>query len=313
MRLVIALGGNALLRRGELPTEQAQRARVHEAAGVIARLAAEHEVVLTHGNGPHVGLLALEAEAYRPVEAYGLDVLGAESQAMVGYLLEAAVRTWLPGRSVVTVLTQVEVSAADPAFEHPTKFIGPVYTQREAERVTEERGWEVARDGEHWRRVVPSPAPLRVLPMEEVGALCAGGAIVICGGGGGVPVVLDAAGAVRGVEGVIDKDLTAALIARSLRADALLLLTDVPAVQTDWGTRRARGIRRAPPAPLRAQRFAPGSMGPKVEAACRFVEGGGRFAAIGALADAELLLRGEAGTTVRADAPALEWWEWEER
>lgn len=311
MRVVVALGGNALLRRGELPTEAAQRARVSAAAAITAVLAHDHEVILTHGNGPQVGLLALEAEAYGEIEAYGLDVLNAESQAMIGYLLETALRSHLPAREIATVLTQVEVAPTDPALTAPTKFIGPVYTQPHAERLRLARGWDVAPDGPHWRRVVPSPTPQRVLQMETIDRLVSAGALVICGGGGGVPVTIAADGTVSGVEGVVDKDLTAALIAHHLRADALLLLTDVPAVATDWGTPRARNIRAAPPGVLRAQRFAPGSMGPKVEAACRFVEGGGGLAAIGALADASLLLRGEAGTTVRADIPQLTWWEWD--
>lgn len=303
MRIVAALGGNALLRRGEPPEAATQRRHVGEAVRALAALAGTHELVLTHGNGPQVGLLALQAAAYRDVTPYPLDVLGAESEGMIGYLLEQALRNELPGRSVATLLTQIVVDPADPAFGRPSKPIGPVYTEAEARRLAAERGWAIALDGESFRRVVASPEPLQVVELEAIRLLVAAGVLVICGGGGGIPVVVDESGALYGVEAVIDKDLSAALLARLLEADALLLLTDVPAVERDRGTPDATPIRRANPAELRELRFASGSMGPKVEAACRFVEAGGRFAAIGALDDAPAILRGEAGTVVAVESP----------
>ncbi len=298
MRVVIALGGNALLRRGEPLDATVQRRNVRAAASAVAAVAREHEVVITHGNGPQVGLLLLQSEAYRAVAPYPLDILGAETEGMIGYLIEEELRNVLPGREVATLLTVVEVAADDPAFRRPSKPIGPVYTAAEARRLAVERGWRMAPDGRRWRRVVPSPEPRRIIEIAAIRLLVAAGVIVVCAGGGGIPVVVDPAGGLRGVEAVIDKDLSAALLATTLEADALLLLTDVDAVYAEWGTPWARPLRRATAAELRAMSFAPGSMGPKIEAACRFVESGGRFAAIGALADAALLLRGGAGTRV---------------
>ncbi len=298
MRVVIALGGNALLRRGEPLDATVQRRNVRAAASAVAAVAREHEVVITHGNGPQVGLLLLQSEAYRAVAPYPLDILGAESEGMIGYLIEEELRNVLPGREVATLLTVVEVAADDPAFRRPSKPIGPVYTAAEARRLAVERGWRMAPDGRRWRRVVPSPEPRRIIEIAAIRLLVAAGVIVVCAGGGGIPVVVDPAGGLRGVEAVIDKDLSATLLATTLEADALLLLTDVDAVYAEWGTPWARPLRRATAAELRAMAFAPGSMGPKIEAACRFVESGGRFAAIGALADAALLLRGGAGTRV---------------
>jgi carbamate kinase len=302
MRVVIALGGNALLRRGEPLDATVQRRNVRAAASAVAAVAREHEVVITHGNGPQVGLLLLQSEAYRAVAPYPLDILGAESEGMIGYLIEEELRNVLPGREVATVLTVVEVAADDPAFRRPSKPIGPVYTAAEARRLAVERGWRMAPDGRRWRRVVPSPEPRRIIEIAAIRLLVAAGVIVVCAGGGGIPVVVDPAGGLRGVEAVIDKDLSAALLATTLEADALLLLTDVDAVYAEWGTPWARPLRRATAAELRTMSFAPGSMGPKIEAACRFVESGGRFAAIGALADAALLLRGGAGTRVVGSA-----------
>jgi carbamate kinase len=294
---VVALGGNALLRRGEDPTADVQRRRAGQAMKAIAELARGHDVVLTHGNGPQVGLLALQASAYAPVPPYPLDVLGAETEGMIGYVLEQELGNRLPGRSVVTVLTQVVVDRRDPAFRTPTKPIGPVYTEEEARVVERDRGWRIARDGGHFRRVVASPEPLAIVELSAIRMLVDAGALVVCAGGGGIPVVRDD-GILRGVEAVIDKDLAAELLARSLAADVLLMLTDVEAVISDWGTPDARPIGRTTPAELRALEFASGSMGPKVEAACRFVEATGGRAAIGALEDAGAILAGEAGTIV---------------
>lgn len=303
-RLVVALGGNALLRRGEPLTADVQRAHAGEAMEAVADLAQEFDVVLTHGNGPQVGLLALQSSAYTDVPPYPLDVLGAESEGMIGYVLEQELRNRLPGRNAVTVLTQVVVDRGDPAFTTPTKPIGPVYTEEQARLLERERGWAVAADGEHFRRVVASPEPLRIVELAAIRLLVDAGAIVVCTGGGGIPVTVDGAGALRGVEAVIDKDLAAELLARSLEADVLVMLTDVGAVMRGWGTPRARPIERATPSELRRMRFANGSMGPKVEAACRFVERTGGVAAIGALADASLILAGAAGTTVTPDVAA---------
>lgn len=300
MRILVALGGNALLRRGEPADADAQRHNVELAAAGLAALAGEHELVVTHGNGPQVGLLALQSESYREVAPYPLDVLGAESEGMVGHLLGLALRNALPGRDVVTVLTEVLVSREDPAFARPSKPIGPVYTEADGERLARERGWTVGRDGDSFRRLVPSPEPVEVAELRSLRVLVESGALLICAGGGGIPVVRDADGALRGVEAVIDKDLTAALLADSLGADLLLMLTDVEAVELEWGTERARPLRAADPRQLRTLDLPAGSMGPKVEAACRFVEGGGGRAAIGALADAAAIAAGEAGTQVTA-------------
>ncbi|MCC6236348.1 MAG: carbamate kinase [Dehalococcoidia bacterium] len=309
MLIVAALGGNALLRRGEPPDQSVQQANIARAVEVMADLARAHDLVVTHGNGPQVGLLALAQESYREARPYGLDVLGAETQGMIGYLLEDALRDALPGREVATLLTQVEVDRDDPAFAHPTKPIGPMYTEAQARALEAERGWAVARDGEAYRRVVPSPEPIRIVELAAIRALAARGFLVVCAGGGGVPVYLDERGASFGVEGVVDKDLTSALLARELGADALLLLTDVDAVHLDWGSARARRVRYASPAALRAVAFEPGTMAPKVEAACRVAEATGRTAYIGSLDDAAQLLEGTAGTAVSASATALACWE----
>jgi carbamate kinase len=301
-RLVVALGGNALLRRGEPLTAEIQRRHAAQAMTLVAELAADHDVVLTHGNGPQVGLLALQALAYADVPPYPLDVLGAESEGMIGYVLEQELQNRLPERTAVTVLTQVVVDHDDPAFRRPTKPIGPVYTEEQARRLALELGWTVASDGGHFRRVVASPQPLRIVELSAIRMLVDAGAIVVCTGGGGIPVTMNGAGTLRGVEAVIDKDLAAELLARSLEADFLLMLTDVPAVMRDWGAPDARPIERATPAELRTMRFADGSMGPKVDAACRFVEATGGIAAIGALGDATRIVAGEAGTRV---VPAL--------
>ena len=258
-------------------------------------------LVVTHGNGPQVGLLALQAEAYRSVQAYPLDVLGAEGEGLIGYLIEEELRRLLPGREVATLLTQVEVDPRDPAFGAPTRPIGPVYDERTARQMSRERGYAIAPDGAGFRRVVGSPEPRAIRELRAIEILLGAGVLVVCTGGGGIPVVTMPDGGVRGVEAVIDKDLASALLARAVGADALLLLTDVPAVLDAWPN--GAPIRQAISMDLRVRGFAAGSMGPKVEAACRFVEHGGMLAAIGALDDAAALLRGERGTIVRSDAP----------
>jgi carbamate kinase len=296
---VVALGGNALLRRGEPAEAAIQRAHVLEAASALAALAARDTLVLTHGNGPQVGLLALEADAYKEVAPYPLDVLGAESQGMIGYLLVQALAGELPGRDVVGVLTQVLVDPDDPGFQAPTKPIGPLYAEWEARELAAARGWTVARDGAQFRRVVPSPEPRGIVELPAIRRLVEAGCVVVCAGGGGIPVVARE-GRLVGVEAVIDKDLTAALLAEELGATRLIVLTDVSHVERDWGTPGAERIETATPDELRELTFASGSMGPKVEAACRFVERTGGEAVIGALADLEAVAQGEAGTRIVA-------------
>lgn len=298
MRIVVALGGNALIRRGE-PMEQAvQEQNIAIAVRALAGLAAEHRLIVTHGNGPQVGMLALAHEAGNSVKPYSLDVVGAESQGMIGYLLEEALRKALPNRDVATLLTQVLVDAGDPAFLHPTKPIGRVYDDGEAHRLARERGWTVAPDGAGYRRVVPSPRPRRIIELAAIRLLTEHGVFVVCAGGGGVPVVADERGACYGVEAVVDKDYTASLLAEELHADLLLLLTDVPAVELGWRTSAARAVRAATPLALRSERFEQGTMAPKVDAACDFVERTGKRAAIGALHQARDLVLGRAGTAV---------------
>jgi len=301
MRVVIALGGNALLRRGEPAEADVQRRNVETAAGAVAEVAARHRVVVTHGNGPQVGLLALQADAYAGVRPYPLDVLGAESEGMIGYLLEQALAHRLPRMPIATLLTQVTVDPCDPAFERPTKPVGAVYGEEQARALAAERGFVIARDTGGYRRVVPSPEPREIVELRAIELLVEAGVLVICVGGGGIPVVVDDAGGLRGVEAVIDKDRAAALLARRLHFDLLLMLTDVAAVERGFGTPAATPITEATPSELRRLELSQGSMGPKVEAACRFVEETGGCAAIGTLTDAAAIIRGEAGTRVRAE------------
>lgn len=301
MLVVVALGGNALLRRGQPADYALQRANIATAVEAIVELARDHDLVVTHGNGPQVGLLALQGEACAEVEPYPLDVLGAESDGMIGYLLDQELVNRFEGhRQVATLLTQVIVDAGDPAFAAPEKFIGPVYQEAMARRLAAERGWTVARDGRFWRRVVPSPDPRAVVELGTIKLLVDAGVLVICVGGGGIPVAVDRDGRLTGVEAVVDKDRAAALLAEGLGADALLMLTDVPAVETDYGRPGSRPLAEVTPDTLRALSFAPGSMGPKVEAACRFAERTGGLAAIGALRDASAILAGRRGTRVCA-------------
>lgn len=305
MRLVVALGGNALLRRGEAMTAQNQRANVAVAARALAPVAEAHELVVTHGNGPQVGLLALQGLAYDKVAPYPLDVLGAESEGMIGYMIEQELRNVLAGREIATLLTQVEVDADDPAFASPSKPIGPVYETAEGSRLAAERGWNMAPDGKGCRRVVASPLPRRILEGRTIALLLEAGVTVICAGGGGIPVLARADGSHAGVEAVIDKDRASGLLAADLGAEGLIMLTDVAAVMEGFGTPDARAIRSAAPEALAAMDLPAGSMGPKVEAAIAFVEQGGGFAAIGALEDLGSILEGRAGTTIRAGTEGL--------
>ena len=297
---VIALGGNALARRGEPLDPARQRARVREAARQLAALAGEHRLVVTHGNGPQVGLLALQAAALPGAAPTPLDVLGAESEGMIGYWIEQELANALPGVEVATLLTQVEVDPGDPAFARPSKPIGPLYAEVEARRLAAERGFALAPEPGGWRRVVASPEPRAIVERRTLELLVRAGVLVVCSGGGGIPVVRGEGGERRGVEAVIDKDLSAALLATSLGAERLVMLTDVAAVYADWPAPRLRPIRHARASELDPAAFAAGSMAPKLEAARRFVAAGGRSAHVGALEDALAVARGEAGTVLSA-------------
>ena len=300
MLVVAALGGNALLRQGEPLTAEAQRTNVAGAAAALAQIIrAGHRLVITHGNGPQIGLLALQGAAYKPDEAFPLDVLGAETDGMIGYMIEQALENALGhDRAVATLLTQIEVDPKDPAFDRPTKFIGPVYDKAEAERLAEARGWSIAADGAHWRRVVPSPMPMDIPDLRVLQLLLAQDVTLICAGGGGIPVVRRADGSLIGVEAVIDKDHATALLAHKLNADALLLLTDVEAVFRDFGTETQSAIRQVSPEDAVRLDLPDGSMAPKVAAAATFVSDRARFASVGRLEDALALLDGKAGTMI---------------
>lgn len=304
MLVVAALGGNALLQRGEPLTAENQRANVRVAAQALARLVrAGHQLVVTHGNGPQVGLLALQGAAYKPDEAYPLDVLGAETGGMIGYMIEQELENALGHeQAVATLLTQVLVDCKDPAFQKPTKFIGPVYERGEAEARAKAAGWTIAQDGDKWRRVVPSPKPQEIPDLRVLKLLLDQGVIVICTGGGGIPVLRHKNGSMSGIEAVIDKDASSALLARELGADALLLLTDVDAVYRDFGTEAQARINVIEPKAARALDLPAGSMGPKMEAAAGFAELGG-LAGIGRLSQAVEILEQRAGTCVVAAKP----------
>lgn len=303
MLVVAALGGNALLKRGEPLTAETQRRNVQVAARSLAAIVrAGHDLVVTHGNGPQVGLLALQGAAYRPDEAYPLDVLGAETEGMIGYMIEQELENALDhDRPVATLLTQVVVDPEDPAFANPTKFVGPVYDQAEAEARAAAAGWSIAADGDKWRRVVPSPTPLEIPDLRVLQLLLGQGVVLVCTGGGGIPVLRREDGSMIGVEAVIDKDAASALLARQLGADALLLLTDVEAVYRDYGTDAASPVHALTVARAREMALPAGSMGPKLAAACDFAEDGG-ISGIGRLVDALAILEGTAGTRVSADA-----------
>jgi carbamate kinase len=301
VRIVIALGGNALLRRGEPMTADHQRANVRVAAGALARIARDHELVISHGNGPQVGLLALQGAAYKDVEAYPLDVLGAETQGMIGYLVEQEVGNLLPmERPLATLLTMVEVDPDDPAFGDPTKFVGPIYDEPTARALAAEKGWVVKPDGPHWRRVVPSPRPKRIFEIRPMRWLLEQGCVVISAGGGGIPTMYarDGSRQLMGVEAVIDKDLASSLLSRELDADLFIMATDVDGVYTDWGTPAQARIARATPASLATMDLPAGSMGPKVGAAAEFVAATGRRSAIGSLDQIDALVDGTGGTQI---------------
>ena len=297
MRIVIALGGNALLRRGEEMTAENQRKNIQLAVKSLAPIAGQNELVISHGNGPQVGLLSLQSAAYKEVEEYPLDILGAQTEGMIGYMIEQELGNLLPIEiPIASILTMVEVDPEDPAFDNPTKPIGPIYTKEEAEKLKKEKGWSIKLDGEHWRRVVASPVPHRIFQLRPIHWLLEKNTIVICAGGGGIPTIYNKEGNLEGVEVVIDKDRASSLLAFELEADVLIMATDTEGVYLDWGTESEKIISETTPEEIRKYDFDIGSMGPKVEAACSFVERSGQRAVIGSLKDIEKMVNGTAGT-----------------
>ncbi|WP_314916152.1 carbamate kinase [Pseudomonas helleri] len=306
MRIVVALGGNALLRRGQPMTADNQRENIRTATAQIARVAPGNELVVAHGNGPQVGLLSLQAAAYTDVAPYPLDVLGAETEGMIGYMIEQELGNLLPKDvPFATLLTQVEVDPKDPAFQNPTKPIGPVYSEADAKRLAAEKGWDIAPDGDKFRRVVPSPKPKHIFEIRPIKWLLEKGTVVICAGGGGIPTMYGEDGNLKGIEAVIDKDLASSLLAQQLNSDLLVIATDVNAAFINWGKPDQKGITQAHPDELEKLGFAAGSMGPKVEAACEFARKTGKTAVIGALADIEAIVQGKAGTRVSTEKPGI--------
>ena len=303
MRVVVALGGNALLKRGEPMTAEVQRSNVKTAARSLAPVAEKHQLVLSHGNGPQVGLLALQGAAYEEVDTYPLDVLGAQTEGMIGYMIEQELGNLLPFEvPFATILTMVEVDADDPAFHNPTKFVGPVYSEVEAMELAADKSWTVKPDGQYWRRVVPSPLPKRIFEIRPIKWLLEKNTVVICAGGGGIPTMYQkgADRVLTGVEAVIDKDRATELLARELEADLYIMATDVDGVYLDWGTPSQQKLDRISATELKSHSFADGSMGPKVNAAIQFVEKTGKRSAIGSLEEIEQIVEGEAGTNVIA-------------
>jgi carbamate kinase len=301
MRIVVALGGNALLQRGQKPDAANQLEHIRQAAHALAPLTAQHELIICHGNGPQIGMLALESE-HDPLlsRPYPLDVLGAQTQGMIGYWLTQCLRNAGVTKPVLSITTQTLVDPSDPAFARPEKFVGPVYTREHARQLADQHGWTIAADGGQWRRTVPSPTPQQIIEQDSLEGLLRAQAVLICGGGGGVPVTDDGHGQLRGVEAVVDKDLTAALLAISLHASRLLILTDVPAVMANFGTPQAAPLHHLDLDDLAGLQFPAGSMGPKIAACRQFVAATGQPAAIGSLAEATALLAGTAGTTITA-------------
>jgi len=308
VRVVVALGGNALLRRGEPMTSENQRENVAVACERLAPIAAHHELVVSHGNGPQVGLLALQNAAFRDVPGYPLDVLGAETQGMIGYLVEQELGNRLPFRKpLATILTMIEVDPADPAFANPTKFIGPCYGRAAAEELTADKGWSFKADGDSMRRVVPSPKPKRIFEARQIEWLLERGCVVICAGGGGIPTMYVEGEQLTGVEAVIDKDYATGLLATDLGADVFVMATDAEAVYLDFGKPTQRAIARVHPDTLMTytMQFAEGSMLPKVIAAYDFARATGKPAAIGSLADIGGMLEGTAGTIVTTEGTGI--------
>ena len=306
MRIVVALGGNALLRRGEPMTADNQRANIRIATEQIAKIYPGNELVIAHGNGPQVGLLSLQAAAYTQVSPYPLDVLGAETEGMIGYIIEQELGNLLDFEvPFATLLTQVEVDPNDPAFKNPSKPIGPVYSKADAEKLAAEKGWAIAPDGDKYRRVVASPRPKHIFEIRPIKWLLEKSAIVICAGGGGIPTMYGEDGKLRGIEAVIDKDLCSSLLAAQLDADLLVIATDVNAAFIDFGKPTQKAIGQAHPDEIEKLGFAAGSMGPKVQAACEFARQTGKTAVIGSLSDIEAIVQGTAGTRISTAKPGI--------
>lgn len=318
MRIVVALGGNALQKRGEPMTVESQRENVKTACAALSPVAVDNELVISHGNGPQVGLLSLQASSYDDISTYPFDVLGAQTEGMIGYFIEQELGNVLPiEKPIATILTMIEVDADDPAMKNPTKFVGPIYSKEDADRLATERGWTVRQDGDNWRRVVPSPIPKRIFEIGSIEALLATGAVVVCTGGGGIPTMYVPGDFIDGphdynpkrlvgVEAVIDKDRSSAVLAQELNADMLVIATDTDAVYLDWGTPDQRGLKAASPDLIEQYEFPAGSMGPKVEAACEFARSNpGASAVIGALSDLPEILAGEKGTHVNTNTTVV--------
>ena len=306
MKIVIALGGNALLKRGEPMTAENQRENVKTACAQIARVYDGNQLIITHGNGPQVGLLALQNNAYKEVPMYPLDVLGAETAGMIGYMIQQELSNTVPGSaSIATVLTQIQVDPKDPAFQKPSKPVGPVYSKEEADRIAAEKGWTMAPDNDKYRRVVASPKPVNIFGLEPLKTLIDNKYIVVCGGGGGIPTWVDDEGKQHGAEAVIDKDLATALLATLIDADLFVIATDVDGAYLDWGKPEQKRIALAAPDAALAFGFASGSMGPKIEAAANFAKATGKDAVIGALADIEQIVAGKAGTRISGKAEGV--------
>ncbi len=299
MRIVFALGGNALLKRGEILSAENQRRNMRAAAAALAQACDGNEVAIVHGNGPQVGLLALEADAYRAVPPYPLDVLGAESQGMIGYVIAQELRNARPDRPVAALLTQTLIDPDDPVFGRPTKPIGPVYSKKDVAELAKANGWSFAPDGDAMRRVVASPKPIGIVELPVIEQLVASRAIAICCGGGGIPVYQTWSGELEGAEAVVDKDFAAALLAQKLDAEKLIILTDVDGVYIDWGKAKQRLIRETCADYLASLCFSEGSMGPKVQAAAQFVKATGRTAVIGSLDEVDAVMAGQSGTLIR--------------
>lgn len=306
MRVVVALGGNALLKRGQALNAENQRENIRIAAKQLAEIHRNHQLIIAHGNGPQVGLLALMDAAYTAVDPYPLDVLGAETVGMIGYIIEQELGNIIPFEDhIVTVLTQILVDPEDPAFQKPSKHVGPIYDKTQADRLRDEKGWFMAEDGPHFRRVVPSPLPQKIIEINAIRMLVDNGVVVICAGGGGIPTAYDRERKLYGVEAVIDKDLASALLSRELDAEMFVMLTDVANVYTDFGTRHQRPIRAVHPDALEQMDFVDGSMGPKIRGACEFVRETGYSSAIGQLSDLVKIMTGEAGTLISNDIDGI--------
>ncbi len=310
MRVVVALGGNALLQRGQPLTAENQRGNIRVAVKELAAVHENNQLVIAHGNGPQVGLLALMDAAYTAVDPYPLDVLGAETVGMIGYMIEQELGNLIPFHDhIITVLTQVLVDQNDPAFGNPTKPVGPIYDKEQSERLKKDKGWAMAPDGDHFRRVVPSPLPQRIIEIEVIKTLVDSGVVVICAGGGGIPTAYDDDKNLFGIEAVIDKDLASGLLSTELGAEMFVMLTDVASVYVDFGTENQKAIKAAHPDVLEKMDFAAGSMGPKVLGACQFARETGNQSAVGQLSDLTRIITGDAGTTISNDVDGIEYWD----